>query len=81
MTQITKIVADGKPPEMPFACVLRAFRSELGWTQRETAKWLGISPRTLEYWESEKGVRKPSRICQAGAFYLLEHARKHTNGS
>ena len=65
-----------EPQESAFALSLRAFRAQLGWSQGVTAAYLGIAPRTLEYWESGKPERVPSRVCQAGAFYLLTHACK-----
>ena len=63
-------------PEMPFPAILRAFRARLGWTQGQAAEWLGISPRALEYWESGDPARVPSRVCQAGAWYLFQQALK-----
>ena len=62
--------------EMLFPAVLRAFRARLGWTQGQAAEWLGISPRALEYWESGDPARVPSRVCQAGAWYLFNQALK-----
>ena len=62
-----------------FACVLRRFRAELGWTQGVAASYLGISPRAYEYWESGRPERVPNRVCQAGAYYLLSHAAGKTN--
>jgi len=65
-----------EPQESAFALSLRAFRAQLGWSQGVAAAYLGIAPRTLEYWESGRPERVPSRVCQAGAFYLLTHACK-----
>lgn len=36
---------------------LRAWRKEKGWTRKQAATYLDVSPRTLEAWEY--GYRKP----------------------
>lgn len=65
--------ATTEAPEESFACVLRRFRAELGWSQRVTANYLGISRRSFEYWE--RG-REPNQLTQAGAYYLLTLAKR-----
>lgn len=60
----------------PFSATLRDFRAKLGWTQGQTAQWLGMSPRAYEYWESSDPKRVPNRVSQAGAYYLLTLACK-----
>lgn len=45
-----------------FKITLAAARLNAGYTQREAAKKLGISPKTLWKWENGKSQPKPNNI-------------------
>jgi DNA-binding transcriptional regulator YiaG len=44
------------PTSKEFAALLRAWRSDNEFSQRDAAQFLGINKRTLENWEQERAM-------------------------
>lgn len=58
---------DKRDPEAE-AKLLREIREQLGWSQEQTARRVGVTTRTYARWESGEG-------CQLAALELLERIR------
>ncbi len=58
-------------PSMTFAEILKEMRLELGLSQPACAAYLGISRRTLQYWEAGEERHIPHVLMQEGAIARL----------
>lgn len=61
----------------PFGEQLKALREELGLTQVEAAKILGVTSRAISLWEiGTDAKRQPHELTQEGALARLKSLRK-----
>lgn len=63
---------------MTFAEYIKEKRKKMGRTQKDLAKMLGVSPSTINLWESSKGMPRDDLHLKVAAFYKMSQEEINT---